>query len=74
LLLQAILGIHADAPHQRLSIRNAHLPPSVEWVSFEGLSIGQSRVNIRLRRVDKRVHVDRFDVTGAPLRAEIELD
>jgi glycogen debranching enzyme len=74
LLLQAILGIHADAPRQRLSIRNAHLPPSVEWVSFEGLSIGQSRVNIRLRRVDKRVPVDRFDVTGAPLRADIELD
>jgi glycogen debranching enzyme len=74
LLLQAILGIHADAPHGRLAIRNAHLPPSVEWVSFDGLRIGQSRVNIRLRRVDKRVHVDRFDVTGAPLRAEIELD
>ncbi|HEX6245232.1 MAG TPA: glycogen debranching N-terminal domain-containing protein [Polyangiales bacterium] len=74
LLLQAILGIHADAPHGRLSIRGASLPPSVEWVSFDGLRIGQSRVNMRLRRVDKRVHVDRFDVTGAPLRAEIELD
>jgi glycogen debranching enzyme len=74
LLLQAILGIHADAPRRRLSIRDPALPPSVEWVSFDGLRIGQSRVNIRLRRVEKRVHVDRFDVTGAPLRTEIELD
>jgi glycogen debranching enzyme len=74
LLLQAILGIHADAPRARLSIRNASLPPSVEWVSFDGLRIGESRVNMRLRRVAKRVHVDQFDVSGAPLRVEIELD
>jgi glycogen debranching enzyme len=74
LLLQAILGIHADAPRSRLSIRNASLPPSVEWVSFDGLRIGESRVNMRLRRVAKRVHVDQFDVSGAPLRVEIELD
>lgn len=74
LLLQAILGIHADAPRARLSIRNASLPPSVEWVSFDGLRIGEARVNMRLRRVAKRVHVDQFDVSGAPLRVEIELD
>jgi glycogen debranching enzyme len=74
LLLQAILGIHADAPRSRLSIRNASLPPSVEWVSFDGLRIGESRVNMRLRRVATRVHVDQFDVSGAPLRVEIELD
>jgi glycogen debranching enzyme len=74
LLLQAILGIHADAPRGLLSIRNASLPPSVEWVSFSGLRIGNARVDVRLRRVDKRVHVDRFDVTGGGLRAEIELE
>jgi glycogen debranching enzyme len=74
LLLQAILGIHADAPHTHLSIRNASLPPSVQWVSFSGLRIGNARVDMRLRRVEKRVHVDRFDVSGGPLRAEIELD
>jgi hypothetical protein len=74
LLLQAILGIHADAPRGQLSIRNASLPPSVEWVSFTGLRIGGARVDMRLRRVDKRVHVDRFDVSGGALRAEIELE
>jgi glycogen debranching enzyme len=74
LLLQAILGIHADAPRGQLSIRNASLPPSVEWVAFSGLRIGGARVDMRLRRVDKRVHVDRFDVTGGALRAEIELE
>jgi glycogen debranching enzyme len=74
LLLQSILGIHADAPRNRLSIRNPSLPPSVEWVSFNGLRIGDSRVDMRLRRVAKRVHVDQFDVSGGPLRVEIELD
>jgi glycogen debranching enzyme len=74
LLLQAILGIHADAPRAQLSIRNASLPPSVGWVAFSGLRIGDARVDVRLRRVDKRVHVDRFDVTRGSLRAEIELD
>ena len=74
LLLQSILGIHADAPRNHLSIRNASLPPSVEWVSFQGLRIGESRVNMRLRRVAKRVHIDQFDTSGAPLRVDIELD
>jgi len=74
LLLQAILGLHADAPARRLSIRNASLPPSVEWVMFEGLRIGDARVDVRLRRVNKRVHVDRFDVSGGALHAEIQLE
>jgi glycogen debranching enzyme len=74
LLLQSILGIHADATRQHMAIRNASLPPSVQWVSFEGLRIGQAVVNLRLRRVEKRVHVDQFDTSGAPLRVDIELD
>jgi glycogen debranching enzyme len=74
LLLQSILGLHADAPSGRLTIRNPSLPPSVEWVRFEGLRIGEARVDVRLHRVERRVHVDRFDVTGGALQAQIELE
>lgn len=74
LFLQSIVGVHANALERRLSIRNACLPPSLEWVEFSHLRIGQSRVHIRFRRSENRVHVDALEITGAHLRTEIEHD
>jgi glycogen debranching enzyme len=74
LLLQAVLGLHLDAPRRRLHIRNACLPASMSWVELEGLRIGRSRVSMRLRRDGQRVHVERLDVTGPTIRTEVEID
>lgn len=74
LFLQSILGIHADATERKLSIRNACLPPSIEWVELSNLRIGQSRVRIRFRRAEQRVHLDALEISGAHLRTEIEHD
>lgn len=74
LLLQAVLGIHIDGPSQRLLIRNPRMPNSVSRVELNGLRVGQSRVSIRMNRSGKHCHVDRLDVTGAPLRTFVELE
>ncbi|MDF2694733.1 MAG: Amylo-alpha6-glucosidase [Labilithrix sp.] len=74
LLLQAVLGIHIDGTRQRLWIRNPHMPPSMSWIDIERLRVGASWITLRIRRVGKRCHVDRLDVTGAPLRTEIVLE
>jgi glycogen debranching enzyme len=73
LLLQSILGIHPDGPHSRLAIRNAGMPPSIKVLEIEGLRVGDSKVSMRFRRFGKACHVDRLDVSGAPLRTEIEI-
>ncbi|HKU43745.1 MAG TPA: glycogen debranching N-terminal domain-containing protein, partial [Polyangiales bacterium] len=74
LLLQASLGLSLDAPNRRLSIRNASLPASLEWVELEGLRIGSTRITIRLRRAGERVHIERLDVRGPAIRTEVEID
>jgi glycogen debranching enzyme len=74
LLLQASLGLHMDAPHRRLSIRNANLPASLDWVELEGLRVGETRISLRLRRAGKRVHLERLDVSGPAIRTDIEID
>lgn len=72
LLFQSVLGLHLDATERTLAIRNASLPPSVDWVELENLRVGQSRVHIRFHRVKNRVHVENLEVSGAHLRTEIE--
>jgi glycogen debranching enzyme len=74
LLLQAVLGIHVDGPASCMTIRNPRMPESLTRVEFEGLRVGGSRVALRFRRVGHRCHVDRLDVTGAPLRTYLEFD
>jgi glycogen debranching enzyme len=74
LLLQAVLGLHLDAPRRKLEIRNACLPKSMDWVELAGLRMGETRVTLRLRRDGERVHIERLDVTGPAIRTEVEID
>ena len=74
LLLQATLGINADAPHGRLAIKNPRLPKYLRVVDIRRMRIGSSTVSMRFRRVGERCHVDRLDVSGSPLKTEIEID
>jgi glycogen debranching enzyme len=74
LLLQAVLGIHIDGPRQQLLIRNPRMPESIKHIEIEGMRVGGSRITLRLRRAGHRCHVDRLDVSGAPIRTFVELD
>ena len=74
LLLQSLLGMHVNAPDGRLAIRNPRLPPYIRRLELRSLRIGHSVVTIRFRRAGKRCQVDRLDVTGAPLKTDIQID
>jgi glycogen debranching enzyme len=74
LLVQSILGIEADAPRRRLIVKNPHLPPSVRKLEIHGMRVGSAVVSISFRRSAKRCHVDKLDVTGGPLKTDIQID
>jgi glycogen debranching enzyme len=74
LLVQSILGIEADAPGGRLTVKNPRLPPSIRKLELKGMRVGAALVDIGFRRVGKRCHVDRLDVTGGPLRTAIHVE
>ena len=50
MLLGAALGVHVDAPHQRISFSRGQLPESIDWVRLTDLSIGEARVDLQLDR------------------------
>jgi len=58
-LLQALLGLHADAPKGRLSV-DPHLPKWLPDLELKGLNIGDSRLDLRFWREGERT---RWDVT-----------
>jgi glycogen debranching enzyme len=58
LLLQAILGLRADAPQERLYLAPA-LPPWLTSVEVEHLQVGRARVSFRCWREGK---VSRFEI------------
>ena len=74
LLIQSILGLSVDAPRGRLVVKNPRLPKNVRKLELHGMRIGSSLVSVRFRRVGSRCHVDRLEVTGGPLKTEIEID
>jgi glycogen debranching enzyme len=49
-LLQAMLGLQADAPHERLYV-DPQLPHWLPEVTLHGLRIGQAQVDVQFRRV-----------------------
>jgi glycogen debranching enzyme len=58
-LLQAILGLRADAPRERLYV-DPELPRWLPEVTLHGLAVGEARVDLQFRRVDDR---SQWDVT-----------
>lgn len=70
LLLQALLGLHPDAPAQRLIVSPA-LPPWLGYVRLQGLRIGSARVDLYFARRGRRTAVELLKVEGGPLRLEV---
>ena len=74
MLLQAALGLHADAPLHRLAIRNPRLPDFLHRLDLDGMPVGSSRVSLKFQRHGRRTHVDLVDVTGdSRLKVNIEI-
>jgi len=50
MLLEACLGITIDAPRQRVTFRNPHLPVALEHVRIRNLTVGTGAVDLLLQR------------------------
>ena len=72
-LMATLLGLEADAPAGRLRVRPA-LPEWLPEVSVHNLTVGQSKVDLRvLRSADGAHELDLLDARGAPLEVDLEL-
>jgi glycogen debranching enzyme len=73
MLLQALLGIYAEAPAHILHIRDPILPDFLSELTVSGLAIGGSRVALQFRRHGTRTLANLLSVEGDPLQVRIEL-
>ena len=62
-LLQAVLGIHADAPSKRLYV-DPELPPWLPDVTLHGLRVGEAKVDLTFFREGERTRWDAKVLTG----------
>jgi len=74
MLLQSLLGIRADGPRRRLIISNPVLPRHIRRMELQGMRVGGSLVSMRFRHLGTRCHIDHLEVSGEPLKTEIEID
>jgi glycogen debranching enzyme len=73
MLLQAVLGIHPDAPAGLLRIRNPILPDFLEELTITGLAVGNSIVSLQFRKFRDRTFANLLSVSGDALQVTIEL-
>ena len=73
LLLQACLGLRADAPGKTLSIRDPRLPMFCNTIDLAGVRVGNSRVSLHFQRHGARTHCDVISVEGDRLRVVVEV-
>ena len=73
MLLQALLGIYAEAPARILHVRNPVLPDFLSELTVSGLAIGGSRVALQFRRHGARTLANLLSVDGDALQVRIEL-
>jgi glycogen debranching enzyme len=57
-MLQACLGLNADAVDRVLSLRSARLPDNVDWMELRDLRIGAARVDLKLQRYAHGVGIE----------------
>jgi glycogen debranching enzyme len=69
-LLQACLGLDVDCAAGKVILREPRLPPFLDWLTIKGLRVGDSRLDVLLRRHDSSVAVNLLSREGA---AEVEV-
>jgi glycogen debranching enzyme len=68
-LLQAVLGLRADAPNRRLYVHPT-LPRWLSQIELDGVEVGETRLRLAFRRTDERSHCQVLGQRGGP---EIEV-
>jgi len=64
MLLQAILGLRADAANGVLQVVRPRLPYWLNTVHLRGLRVGRSQVELLFRRRGQRTHVEVLETSG----------
>jgi len=64
MLLQAILGLQADAPSGVLRVVRPRLPYWLNTVELRGLRVGRGQVDLLFRRRGQRTHVEVLETIG----------
>jgi glycogen debranching enzyme len=57
-MLQACLGLDLDLPRCDLALRTPRLPPFIDWLELRGLGIGETSVDLLLKRYHGNVGVE----------------
>ena len=73
MLLQAMLGIYAEAPARVLHVRDPVLPDFLNDLTVSGLAIGGTRVSLQFRRHGHRTLANLLSLDGDRLQVRIEL-
>jgi glycogen debranching enzyme len=73
MLLQAMLGIYAEAPARVLHVRDPVLPDFLNELTVSGLAIGGTRVSLQFRRHGSRTLANLLSLDGDRLHVRIEL-
>ena len=73
MLLQAMLGIYAEAPARVLHIRDPILPDFLNDLTVSNLPIGGTRVSLQFRRHGTRTLANLLGLEGDRLQVRIEL-
>ena len=73
MLLQAMLGIYAEAPARVLHVRDPVLPDFLNQLTVSGLAIGGTRVSLQFRPHGSRTLANLLSLDGDRLQVRIEL-
>jgi glycogen debranching enzyme len=73
MLLQAMLGIYAEAPARVLHVRDPVLPDFLNELTVTRLPIGSTRVSLQFRRHGTRTLANLLSLEGDRLQVRIEL-
>jgi glycogen debranching enzyme len=73
MLLQATLGIYAEAPARVLHVRDPILPDFLNELTVSDLPIGGTRVSLHFRRHGSRTLANLLSLEGEQLQVRIEL-
>jgi glycogen debranching enzyme len=74
MLLQAVLGLAADAPAGILHIKNPALPDFLSELTISDLAVGQSKVSLQFKRHGARTLANLLSTSGKPIQVQIELN
>jgi len=68
MMLQACLGVNIDGWNREVRVSDPRLPNGIDWLTIDGIRIGDEKVDLRFERAGLRVDVQGRGRTGIPVR------